>query len=99
MDNAALGGVIALALVFLVYYIVYMIEAKGKEKIVDQDARKAHIEMELEKVRIQREELELKKGILNYETKKLGHGPITATADNVEYKVLEDKRNKKTKRG
>jgi anaerobic ribonucleoside-triphosphate reductase len=96
MDNTALGGVIVIALIFIVYYITYMIEAKGKEKLVDQDVRKNMIDMELEKVRIQREELELKKGILAYETKKLGHNTIRA--EHVEYKVLEDKKDRERKK-
>lgn len=79
------GPIVAIALIFGIYYLAYFIEARGKEKIVDQDVR-------LSEARTREKKLDVQLGILDY---KKHEALITPKGVESDFKVIEDKRENK----
>lgn len=92
------GPILAILLIFGIYYAAQQIDVSGETKLSRLEIRKTEARTREEETRVRARELELEFGRLAIEARKLDkleHKPST-DAEEVEFRVLEDKKEDTT---
>jgi hypothetical protein len=87
-----IGPVVVIAIVGIIYYYFNRVDAEKNKKDADVYVQKTMADTEVEKLKIQQKELDLKREYFQFEREKLL--PKTGDSIKAEYKVydrLEDK--------
>lgn len=89
MDMTALGSILTIAIIGIVYFIFSQMDNKNADKYVDRHVKKVMADVELQKLKVKEEDLRLKKEFLDLQkTQLLGHDnnrPVNAT-----YKIIDE---------
>lgn len=92
-----IGPVIAIVLIFVVYYVASYLDIFGDIKKSKLDLDKITAESKREEIAVRRRELEVEMGRLAIEARRLDrleHRPQT-DAEDAEFKVFEDKKDER----
>jgi hypothetical protein len=89
MDTGVIGPVLIIALVGGIYYYFNKVDADKNKKDADVYVQKTIADTEVEKLKIQQKELDLKREFFEFEREKLK--PRLTNTMETSFKVIEDK--------
>lgn len=94
--TTALGSILVIVIIGVVYYIFTNFDQKTFDKNVDRHVKKTLADVEMEKLKVAQEEARLKREYFEFEKAKIGRADRTLEATYTVKDQLEDKSKEKT---